>query len=53
MKYNSLSSQLDRYTETPYYRQKLSPKSPKLKENIAESKNFFNVNLILNNLYRR
>ena len=37
---------MDRYTETPYYRQKLSPKSPKLKENIAGSKNFFSENRI-------
>ena len=32
---------MDRYTESPFYRQKLSSKSPKLKENIAGSKNVF------------
>ena len=32
---------MDRYTESPFYRDKLSSKSPKLKKNIAGSKNFF------------
>ena len=41
LKYNILSSQLDNYTYSPFYRHKLSFKSPKLKENIAGSKSVF------------
>ena len=32
---------MDKYTESLFYRHKLSSKSQKLKENIAGSKNFF------------